>query len=655
MTINFTKAAASNQAADVTAHQKANDHDGQIFKAVERYLKKDLHVLPFDRKAGYCTLAKAEQLAFSCSAGSISSNFKGMDVGVDLQASKLVGIDVDCAEVAAFLHKLLPPTCVIRRESKATSWLFFRLEGAIPKNISFRDLDLSGKAASELGGVKVNAAVALPPSKHRKTSETLEWVSAADPAPINSTLLMTLVRKCFAMALVARHWPGAGNRHDATLALAGALARAGWSVDEAENVVQVLASVTNDSKLDDRLAEVKSTYDHLKKGEHTSGLPSLVKFLDPTPEGQAYLESSLREWLGLNETAISLEGAGSGQGLNAPLSKYALSLTDLMGMELPEQEFIVHPWLPVQALIMFFAARGVGKTWAALELAISVACGRDFFAWPVPKPRGVLFIDGEMPLTSLQFRLRKLLGTTPIPPELTIISSELLLRDNAPLNICRLEQQQRIDDLLTEMKLAGKSPSLIILDNLSSLISGIDENSNSDLDLFNLWLVKLRSQGYAVVAVHHAGKNGDQRGASRKEDLLDTVVKLEKREGLNLAATEGACFEVKFSKLRGEAPKPISLVVALTTDGHGNHQWQYEEGQKQPAYMKVMQGILDHKPLTQIALAKQLGCSRQHVSTMVNLAVEKGLLIKVGLCLTQKGTAALAATTQDVQTYADAM
>jgi hypothetical protein len=34
MTINFTKALASNQAAEVTAYQKASGQDGEVFKAV---------------------------------------------------------------------------------------------------------------------------------------------------------------------------------------------------------------------------------------------------------------------------------------------------------------------------------------------------------------------------------------------------------------------------------------------------------------------------------------------------------------------------------------------------------------------------------------------------------------------------------------------
>jgi hypothetical protein len=656
MSIHFIKNTASEPEKIVglqLAENQDQDQDHQVFKSVESYQKHDLRVLPLNRNTGFCWLKKDQQQAFSCSPENIFKEFKGMDVGLDLQGSGIVGIDVDCAEVVPFLQKWLPPTCTVGREGKPTSWMFYRLNGTVPKNMSFHDFGKDGKTSGELGGIKVNAIVPLPPSRHRKTQMPLLWTTGDEPTAIESKLFMAVASKCFALALIARHWPGPGNRHEPTLALAGTFAKAGWSLDEAKEAVRLLVSATGDHKLDDRLIEVKSTYDHFQKNEFTTGLPSLVKLLESAISGPTNLEQTLRDWLGFNATEKSDETIGADDGHIFPLSKYALTLGELMAKELPEQQFIVHPWLPTQALIMVYAARGVGKTWVALEMAISIAIGRDFLAWPVPKPRRVLFIDGEMPLASLQFRLRSLLGSTPLPDGLTLISSTLLWQDSAPLNISQPKQQLRVDALLNEMKSKGKEPDLIILDNLSSLVTGIDENSNSDLDQFLQWLVKLRSQGYAVMAVHHAGKNGDQRGGSRREDLLDTVVKLEKREALNLAVAEGACFDIKFTKLRGEHPKPISLVAALTTNEKGHLFWKHEEDQKLPAYMKVMQGIHDYNPTTQTALADKLKCTRQHVSEQVKICVEKGLVNKQDLSLTPKGVGVMAPVIQAAKKYAN--
>lgn len=49
--------------------------------------------------------------------------------------------------------------------------------------------------------------------------------------------------------------------------------------------------------------------------------------------------------------------------------------------------------------------------------------------------------------------------------------------------------------------------------------------------------------------IHHAGKSGAQRGTSKREDVLDTVVAL-KRPG-DYVTSQGARFEVHFEKARG--------------------------------------------------------------------------------------------------------
>ena len=40
------------------------------------------------------------------------------------------------------------------------------------------------------------------------------------------------------------------------------------------------------------------------------------------------------------------------------------------------------------------------------------------------------------------------------------------------------------------------------------------------------WLLSLRRRGKGALLIHHAGKGGQQRGTSRREDVLDTVIAL---------------------------------------------------------------------------------------------------------------------------------
>jgi putative DNA primase/helicase len=87
---------------------------------------------------------------------------------------------------------------------------------------------------------------------------------------------------------------------------------------------------------------------------------------------------------------------------------------------------------------------------------------------------------------------------------------------------------------------------LLILDNLSTLMAtGSEGASNVWLPIQN-WLLRLRRKGVAVLIVHHAGVNGRQRGTSRREDALDTVIALRRPD--DYLPQQGARFEIHIEK-----------------------------------------------------------------------------------------------------------
>ena len=54
--------------------------------------------------------------------------------------------------------------------------------------------------------------------------------------------------------------------------------------------------------------------------------------------------------------------------------------------------------------------------------------------------------------------------------------------------------------------------------------------------------------------IHHQGKTGDQRGTSAKEDILDTVIRLDRPK--DYRSEQGARFEVHLTKARGISARP---------------------------------------------------------------------------------------------------
>lgn len=90
---------------------------------------------------------------------------------------------------------------------------------------------------------------------------------------------------------------------------------------------------------------------------------------------------------------------------------------------------------------------------------------------------------------------------------------------------------------------------LVVVDNVSTLCRALKENDADTWMPVQNWVLQLRRGGKSVILIHHAGKAGTQRGTSRKEDVLDTVIGL--RRPPDYSPDQGARFEVRYEKSRG--------------------------------------------------------------------------------------------------------
>jgi len=109
---------------------------------------------------------------------------------------------------------------------------------------------------------------------------------------------------------------------------------------------------------------------------------------------------------------------------------------------------------------------------------------------------------------------------------------------------------------------------LVVLDNLSALCRCGSENDGEDWAPVQEWILGLRRRGKSVLLIHHAGKNKSQRGTSRREDLLDTVITL--KHPPDYSPSEGLRCEVHFEKTRSmlsQAAKPFEVKLETGADG----------------------------------------------------------------------------------------
>src|SRR6266404_3269531 len=221
----------------------------------------------------------------------------------------------------------------------------------------------------------------------------------------------------------------------------------------------------------------------------------------------------------------------------------AMTLNEFLARDFPPRETMLAPWLGVASLALMYTARGTGKTLVAHGVAWAVACGGGFLKWKAPQPRQVLLIDGEMRAGDIQERLSNIRAVSelePAPEFFKIVAADTF-RDGLP-NLNNQEGQQRYADVIGDA-------DFVIADNVSTLCPTIKENDADSWAPVVEWQLSLRRANKSLLLVHHAGKTGTQRGSSRKEDVLDTVISL--RRPPDYSPTEGARFEVHFEKARG--------------------------------------------------------------------------------------------------------
>ncbi|MBT3508840.1 MAG: AAA family ATPase [Nitrospina sp.] len=296
------------------------------------------------------------------------------------------------------------------------------------------------------------------------------------------------------------------------------------------------------------------------------------------------------------------ESTGTSGGL------VVLSLEELLRRPTPPRQNLLGPWLPEQGLCMIYATRGLGKTWVALQIAYAVSSGGEYLNWKAEKAAGVLYIDGEMPLAVMKERLTQIVLSQEMETKepldfLTPDAQEFGVPD-----LSTIEGQALIDNIITD------KTKLIVMDNLSTLTRSGKESEGESWLPVQQWVLKLRRRGISVLFIHHAGKAGQQRGTSRREDVLDTVIVL--RKPADYTPETGACFEVHFEKARGlygDEIKPFEASLESHEDNNGTTTINWTvKNLDESTREKVKNYLADG--WTQKDIAEQLGINKSSVN-----------------------------------------
>ncbi|MHB8092770.1 MAG: AAA family ATPase [Syntrophales bacterium] len=184
------------------------------------------------------------------------------------------------------------------------------------------------------------------------------------------------------------------------------------------------------------------------------------------------------------------------------------------------QGWTVKKWIPDSAwLIEFFGPPGTYKSFIALDIALSIATGRDWHGHPVTQKRVVyIAAEGQSGILKREKAWLAYHGLT---------SDELGLFTILPLP-CLIDVAGELAALTESIKeLSGPPVGFIVIDTLARSMSG-DENSTSDMGAVVNACAKLSEETdrAQIALVHHTGKDETRgpRGALALTGATDVLV-----------------------------------------------------------------------------------------------------------------------------------
>ncbi len=171
-----------------------------------------------------------------------------------------------------------------------------------------------------------------------------------------------------------------------------------------------------------------------------------------------------------------------------------------------QQSWLIERLWVDQAVGIIGGSPKSGKTWLALEMAVSVASGSACLGtFAVHSPGPVLLYAAEDSAVSIRMRLNTLAQLHKI--SLAQLDVHIITVDTLRLN--RLEHQDRLEATLYLYK-----PALLVLDPLVR-VHAIDENVAGQVAALLGYLRSLqRKTGAAVVLIHHVRKNASPAGSA---------------------------------------------------------------------------------------------------------------------------------------------
>ena len=225
--------------------------------------------------------------------------------------------------------------------------------------------------------------------------------------------------------------------------------------------------------------------------------------------------------------------------------------------KLPDPGWVIKGILPEQAVALIYGVPGVGKSFVALDMALSIQSGEKWLDHAVSQG-DVLYILAE--------------GSVRVKKRLKAWKNKHGVNGSVGAhflpNAVQLTDPQQLTELLNEIKRHHRRKyKRIVVDTLAMCLAGRDESGSVDMGLLVAAVDEIRRvTGATVLLVHHPGKDPRKgsRGHSSLLGAVDTEILLRMDNGVLTLTCKKQKDAEEFEPIRMKLVKHLdSCVIAV--------------------------------------------------------------------------------------------
>jgi len=243
----------------------------------------------------------------------------------------------------------------------------------------------------------------------------------------------------------------------------------------------------------------------------------------------AYSRGALSPAKAPQTPASLIEWASAHSGENKPPTEAMKAFLDRANVQ--DMDYILGPHEPEHWIVpgvicegrghALLSTSGLGKSLLAREMAAKLACGEGFWGAQPGEPVRVLYLDYENdPVYDIGETLKSMNMAEPsaYKDNLTIMSYPVFGHFDTP---------EGAKDL--EIAIDLFKPELVIIDTLSRVVEGEENNNNTWLNFYRSSGMVFKRKNVAYIRIDHVGKDATRgaRGGSAKTGDLDLIWTLE--------------------------------------------------------------------------------------------------------------------------------